>query len=308
MRTLLSILVIFLTKFSFGQSQYFIKYTEPTRLNILYEDTIANEIFYSVEFLNSENKAVKNITRKYEDDHSTKRDFAINNYVIYYFYFNTLLTKTISIDPDFHKFYLTKHFFDQQGNYLGWENYSIKPKISKDSFTRILNADYFLNNPQEFPTKNLTLETKEIKKYDSGRLIYKCYYEKYGKMKEALPARESFYKYNVNRELVEHISNPKSDAGGTAFLRSTYEYNNKNQVTVEQSYSDGKHGWTTEFEYTDSTIIKLGFSLDEKGEKHYQLYKGVQEPEGYKIVYRKREDGIFYNDYGFRFSLTNGDE
>jgi hypothetical protein len=258
--------------------------------------------------LNSKNQAIKRITRTYEDNHSTKRDFSINNSVDYFFYTDTILTKEITVDPDSYKFFLTKHFYNEHGNYLGWENFSLKPKISKDSFTTILKTDYFLNNPQEFAKKKLTLETKSIKQFDSGKLTYKCYYERYGKMKEALPARESFYKYDLNGQLIEFISNPKSDVGGTAFLRNTYEYNNKNQATLEQSFSDGKHEWTSEYEYKDSLIIRTSYPLDEKGNKQYYIYKGVREYDAIKTVYTRRKDGQFYNEYGFKFSLTNGDD
>lgn len=307
MKAYIFISLCFLTQTLVGQTPYRINYSIPTTLKINSEYNDQKEEFYDVEFLNEKYQKIKSMRRN-KVIHSSKIGYEINNTIIYYFYKDTLLIEEIIIDPDYRKIYKTEYTYNDSTKELGWANYSSKLKISRDSFYSIVEKDLLLNNPSLFPTKDLTLETKEVKKYENNKLIYKCYYERFGKLKIAIPAREQYFKYNEKGQLVEHISNPKSDAGGTAFLRRTFEYNDKSQVAAEQSYSDGKHGWTIEYEYHDNSIIKTFYSLDDNGNKHYYYRSGIKEPDSFKRVYTKGEDGKFYDEHGSKFSLAGEGE
>lgn len=140
-----------------------------------------------------------------------------------------------------------------------------------------------------------------IKKFDNGKMVYKCFYERYGNRKTAMPAREHFFKYNHKELIVEHISNPKSDAGGTAFMRQTFEYNDKNQLIKREWYENGKHQCTDEFEYTVGTIIE--------NQKFYNIYGGG-DPTNFtvmKTTYKLDNGGIYFSENSFhtKFKVCN---
>jgi hypothetical protein len=309
MKPYLILVYCFFSQITVGQIPYNISYSKPTILKINYEYQHGNEKLFDVDFINERNQKVKSIKRTEEEDHSSKTGYQINQSVAYYFYRDDLLVQIIRIDPDHKIIYKIDYSYNENNRPLGWISYSNRPKISRDSFTVIMNQDVFLNNPSVFPTENLTLETKQVKEYDGDNLVYKCYYERYGKLKTAIPAREQFFKYNEKGQLIEHISNPKSDAGGTAFLRTTFVYNGEGQAISAESYSDGYHQCTIEYKYGDTTIEEIGYFLDDKGDKewHYDM-KGNKKFVTYEQIYFRAEDGKFYNKYRTRFSLAGETE
>lgn len=294
MRILTFILLLFFSYFSaFGQTKYKINFSKPTTLKINSETKIDGETFYDVEFLNSNNQVVKAVNKTVGENHNTKKGYDIFHTITYYFYKDSLESYHIVVDLIERTIHKTTYDF-KNGKNTGWENYSYKHKFSKDSLKYIIENDFYLNNPNKFPTKNLTLETKMVRKYENDKIVYKCYYERYWKLKTALPAREQFFKYNLKGQLIEHMSNPKSDAGGTSFMKQTFEYNDQNQMIRKEWFENFKHQASEEFTYTDSTIISE--------EKFYEIY-GNGDPKKFSKMtklYKLDKDGHFYTENSFR--------
>jgi hypothetical protein len=301
MRTLIfTLLLLFGTSSLFGQTRYHINYDKPYKLRVNSETKIGKESFYDVDFLNSDNQVIKSIQKIAEENHNSKRGYDIQQSITYNFYSDTLKEYSISLDLIDKVFFKTVNNF-QNGNNIGWVSYSLKPKISKDSFQTIIAKDLFLNHPDKFPGINLTVESKMVKRFENVNLVYKCYYERYGNLKNATAAREQFFKYNDKGLIIEHISNPKSDAGGTAFMRQTFEYNDKNQLIKREWYENGKHQCTDDFEYADKTIVER--------QKFYEIY-GNGDPTKFTVMttfYKLGNDGLYYSDNSFRtkFKICN---
>lgn len=287
----------------FGQTKYPINYGKIHKLRINSETKIGTDNLYDVDFLNENNQVIKSVKKTAEDDHHIKKGYAVYQTIRYYFYSDSLKMYSISIDLTRKIFFKTVYEYSQ-GKQTGWESYSIKPRISKDSFQTIIDKDLFLNYPAKFPTANLTLETKMTRKFENEKLVYKCYYERYGKLKTALPAREQFFTYNTKGQITEHISNPKSDAGGTAFMRQTFEYDDKDRLIRREWYENNKHQGTDDLEYTSGTITER--------KKFYDIY-GNGDPRKFSTmitIYKLDNDGSYYSDDGFRteFSICPGAE
>jgi hypothetical protein len=283
-----------------GQTRYPIHYDKPHTLRINSEIEIDSDSLYDVDFLNSNNQVIKSIHKVAADDHNSKNGFTIYEAISYHFYSDALETHSITVDITAKMLFKTVYEF-QNGKETGWKSYSVKPKVSKDSFQTLIAKDVFLNNREMFPTANLTLESRMVKRFEDDNLVYKCYFERYGNLKTALPAREQFFKYNEKGQIIEHISNPKSVAGGTAFMRQTFEYNDKNQLAKREWYENSKHQCTDDFEYTDSSIIKR--------QKFYNIY-GKGDPTKFSTmntIYRLDRDGLYYSDNSFRtrFRICN---
>lgn len=289
--------------YTFGQTNYKINYSKPTKLKINTETKIGKDNFYDVEFLNSNNQVVKSINKSVGENHNSKKGYDIYHTITYYFYKDSLELFHISVDLIERTIQKTSNTF-KNGKNTSWESYSHNLKISNDSLKKIIKNDYYLNYPDQFPRKNLTLETKMKRKFEDGKIVYKCYYERYGKLKTALPAREQFFKYNIKGQLIEHISNPKSDAGGTAFLKQTFDYNELNLLIKKEWFENTKHQATEEYIYTDTTIISEV--------KFYEIY-GNGDPKKFtkhSTIYKLDKDGNFYSENSFRqkFSICNDAE
>lgn len=285
-------LLSFGTSSVYGQTKYHINYDKPYSVHINSEIKIGKELFYEVDFLNSDSQIIKSIRKGAEENHNNKKGYDVQERIIYNFYFDTVVTYSISVDVGNKVLFKTVNNF-QDGYNAGWVSYSIKPKVSLDSFHNILDKDLLLNNPGKFPKADLTVEAKMVKRFDNGKLVYKCYYERYGDLKTAKPAREQFFKYNDKGLITEHISNPISDAGGTAFMRQTFEYNDKNQLVKREWYENGKHQSTNEFVYTVGTIID--------NQKFYNIYGG--DPTKFtkmETIYKLDNDGLYYSENSFR--------
>jgi hypothetical protein len=291
----LTFIAFFLFPFfsSFGQTKYKIKYSEPTQLKIISETKIDKENFYEVEFSNSKKQVVKAVNKFVEENHSSKKDYDKYHTITYYFYKDSLELFHIVVDLTERKIYKTINSFKDKRK-IGWENYSYNPKFLKDSLKHLIENDFYLNNPDKLPLKNLTLEAKMVRKFENDKIVYKCYYERYWKLKTALPAREQFFKYNVKGQLIEHISNPKSAAGGTAFMKQTFEYNGQNQLIKKEWFENSKHQATEEFTYTDTSIISE--------QKFYEIYGNGDQKKFMKIAYtyKLNKDGFFYTENSFR--------
>jgi hypothetical protein len=294
---------LFTSSSSFGQTKYKIKYSEPTKLKIISETKFDKETFYEVEFLNSKKKVVKSINKSAGENHSKKNGYEIFHSITYYFHSDNLEMYHITVDLVERTINKTVNN-NKKGKSTGWESYSYNLKLSKDSIKSIVENDYYLNNPNKFPKTNLTLETKMVRKFEKEKIVYKCYYERYGNLKTALPAREQFFKYNIKGQLTEHISNPKSDAGGTAFMKQPFDYNEQNQLIRKEWFENSKLQATEEFSYTDSTIISE--------EKFYEIY-GNGDPKKFTRmtkIYNLNKDGYYYSTNSFRqrFVICNDTE
>lgn len=305
MKKLTIILLVHLLTISVnGQTKYSINYSEPTQIKITSETKFLNENLYDVEFLNSKQQVIKSIKRTVEENHMSKSGYDFNSSVTYFFYKDTLKSFSITINITDKSIYKTTYQY-QGHRRVGFECYSIRQKLSRDTITKIADQDKFLNFPESFPTKNLNLESKQIKKYENDKIVYQCYFERFGKLKSAIPAREQFYKYNSKNQLIEHISNPKSDAGGTAFLKQTFEYDESNNLIKKEWYENNLHQCTDEYIYTDSTIINK--------RRYYDIYGDGDKTKissESSTVYKISNDGNFYSDNSLKrkFPIINVEE
>ncbi len=279
----------------FGQAEYSIHYNKPTTLKVNGEWTLGNENFYDVSFLNATGQVIKTIEKNRVEDHHSKTGYFTEKHITYFFYSDSLKMSEISIDLGKKTFSKTTYVYDENKNMVQWRSYSSILKLAADSFKSAVSYDLFLNRPELFPAEDLRMAARIIRKFQDNKIIYKCYYEKLSKYDTVPPAREEFFKYNSKGQLVEHISNPKSGAGGTAFLRQTFEYGLEGKLMRQDLYENEKHQGIKEYNYTDSTIIVQSRHFDEKG--NLEKYIGRER----KFV--KQDDGFFYDSYNTRFSI-----
>lgn len=289
MRYLSLIICLLLSFLSYAQREYHISYDSPTTRRINWERSEGKETYYEVDFLNPRQQVVKSMCREKLENCSSKRGYETEERVSYYFYRDTLLAEKIVVYPVAKKCYRTEYRFTADNKLAGWICSSARLRCTPDSMKRLLNQDLVLNDPEKFRRLDFTVESRLEKRYGSKGIVYKCYSERAGKNRSVTPAREHYFKYDATGKLTEHISDPRSAAGGTAHLRQTFAYDEDGRLVARDWYENGRHQASDIFRYTDSVIevttkYYLGYEPGESAS--YTTTKGG---------YRKHQDGNYYS-------------
>jgi hypothetical protein len=257
------------------------------------------ENLFDVDYLNSKQQIIKSVNRSIGENHSSKSGYDVYYSVKYFFYTDTLLLYSITVNITDRTIYKTTYQYNDKKK-IGYECYSFGHKFMKDTIMKMISQDIYLNYPYKFPTKNLILESKEVKKYENNKIIYKCCSERFGKLKSAIPSREDFYKYNEKGQIIVHISNPKSDAGGTAFLKQTFEYNELGNLVRKEWYENTLHQATDEYIYSDSNIVYK--------RRYYDIYGSgdkTRVSSESSSVYKMNKNGDYFDESARKRKFPN---